>query len=59
MLQQPREWTDGEFKVIEWLSAQCALALQAIEYQQEVLVKRREAEEAVGAEDAVSGSGVA
>jgi len=44
--QQPREWTDGEFKVIEWLAAQCALALQAIEYQQEVLVKRREAEEA-------------
>jgi signal transduction histidine kinase/ActR/RegA family two-component response regulator len=44
--QQPREWTDGEFKVIEWLAAQCALALQAIEYQQEVVVKRREAEEA-------------
>jgi len=44
--QQPRQWTDGEFKVIEWLAAQCALALQAIEYQQEVLVKRREAEEA-------------
>jgi signal transduction histidine kinase/ActR/RegA family two-component response regulator len=43
---QPREWTDGEFKVIEWLAAQCALALQAIEYQQEVVVKRREAEEA-------------
>ena len=44
--QQPREWTDGEFKVIEWLAAQCALALQAIEYQQEVIVKHREAEDA-------------
>lgn len=43
--QQPREWTDGEFKVIEWLAAQCALTLQAVEYQQEVAIKRREAEE--------------
>ncbi len=43
---QPREWTDAELRVIEWLSVQCALALQAIEYQQEVVVKRREAEEA-------------
>jgi signal transduction histidine kinase/response regulator RpfG family c-di-GMP phosphodiesterase len=43
---EPREWSEEEFKVIEWLAAQCALALQAIEYQKEVLVKRREAEDA-------------
>lgn len=43
---QPRKWSESEFRVIEWLAAQCALALQAIDYQQEVIMKRREAEDA-------------
>jgi len=41
-----RHWSAEDFKVIEWLAAQCALALSAIDYQREVQVKRREAEDA-------------
>lgn len=44
--REPREWTEEEFRVVEWLAAQAALALRAVEYQEELEIKRREAEEA-------------
>lgn len=44
--QQPRQWTDEQFRVVEWLAAQTALALQALQYHRELELKRREAEEA-------------
>lgn len=43
---QPREWSENDFRVAEWLAAQSSLALQAFRYQREVELKRREAEEA-------------
>ena len=41
-----RQWTEEQFRVIEWLAAQCALSLQAIRFQHELELKRRDAEEA-------------
>lgn len=42
----PRQWTEHEFRISEWLATQAALALQAIRFQQEIEQKRRAAEEA-------------
>src|SRR5690606_41015185 len=42
---KPRKWTEEEFRVIEWLAAQVAMTLQSIEFQRELIQKRREAEE--------------
>lgn len=44
--RDPRNWTRQEFQVAEWLAAQAALTLHALRFQQELEVKRREAEEA-------------
>jgi len=41
----PRQWSEHEFRIAEWLAAQAALALQAIRFQQEIEQKRRAAEE--------------
>jgi signal transduction histidine kinase/ActR/RegA family two-component response regulator len=43
---QPREWTEEHFRVVEWLAAQTALAMQALQSQKELDVRRRDAEEA-------------
>lgn len=42
----PRQWTEGQFRLIEWFGAQAALAMRAIRAQRELERKRREAEEA-------------
>jgi signal transduction histidine kinase/ActR/RegA family two-component response regulator len=42
----PRQWSEHEFRIIEWLAAQAAVALQAIRAQLELEQKRRDAEEA-------------
>jgi signal transduction histidine kinase len=44
--ERPRAWTAQEFQVAEWLSAQASLTLQALRFQQALLVKQREAENA-------------
>jgi signal transduction histidine kinase/CheY-like chemotaxis protein len=44
--QSPQEWTIEQFRVIEWLGVQAAMALQAMRFQQELELKRRDAEEA-------------
>jgi signal transduction histidine kinase/FixJ family two-component response regulator len=44
--REPREWSEDEFSIADWLAAQTSLAIQTIEYQQELQIKRREAEEA-------------
>lgn len=44
--RRPRDWSEDEFRIVEWLAAQTALALQTIGYQRELELKRREAEEA-------------
>lgn len=41
-----RAWSGDEFHVAEWLAAQTALAMRSVEYQRELELKRREAEEA-------------
>ncbi len=43
---QPRSWSDHEFRIVEWLAAQAAMALQSMQYQQELEGRRRAAEEA-------------
>jgi signal transduction histidine kinase/ActR/RegA family two-component response regulator len=42
----PREWTQAEFKVAEWLAAQAGLVLLSGRLQQEIDRRREEAEEA-------------
>ncbi|MDB6077660.1 MAG: hypothetical protein JWO82_1407 [Akkermansiaceae bacterium] len=44
--RDPRNWTQQEFQIAEWLAAQAALTLHALRFQQELEVKRHEAEEA-------------
>jgi len=44
--QERREWTDEDFRVIEWLAAQSALVLESLHLQQELELRRRDAEEA-------------
>ena len=39
-----KQWTQHAFSLAEWLSAQAALALQTIRFQQEIEVKRNDAE---------------
>jgi signal transduction histidine kinase/ActR/RegA family two-component response regulator len=43
---EPREWTDHDFSISEWLASQGALALQSIRIQRELETRRRDAEEA-------------
>ncbi|WP_193213570.1 ATP-binding protein [Luteolibacter marinus] len=43
---EPRKWSEEEFRIIEWLAAQAALALQSIRFQRELDEKRIAAEEA-------------
>ncbi|GAA5481210.1 ATP-binding protein [Haloferula sargassicola] len=43
---RPRQWSEDDFKVIEWLAAQAALALQSLRFQQELEQKREAAEQA-------------
>lgn len=40
------QWTEHDFRIIEWFAGQVSLALQAISAQNEVESKRRDAEEA-------------
>lgn len=42
----PREWTEHEFRIVEWLAVQTAVGLQAIEFRRELEQKRNDAEEA-------------
>lgn len=42
----PREWTEHEFRIVEWLAVQTAVGLQAIEFRRELEQKRHDAEEA-------------
>lgn len=42
----PRQWTEHDFSIAEWLASQAALALQSIRTQRELETKRRDAEEA-------------
>jgi signal transduction histidine kinase/CheY-like chemotaxis protein len=42
----PREWTEHEFRIIEWLASQAALALETVFSQQKLEQKRIDAEEA-------------
>jgi signal transduction histidine kinase/CheY-like chemotaxis protein len=42
----PREWTEHDFAVAEWLASQAALALQSARVQRELESRRRDAEEA-------------
>ncbi|WP_367870890.1 ATP-binding protein [Luteolibacter sp. Populi] len=42
----PRQWSEHDFRIAEWLAGQAALAIQAIRFQQEIEQKRRAAEEA-------------
>ncbi|MCW1883236.1 ATP-binding protein [Luteolibacter flavescens] len=43
---EPREWTEHDFSICEWLASQGALALQSIRIQKELETRRRDAEEA-------------
>jgi len=43
---EPRQWTDEDFKVIEWLAAQSSLVLESMSLQQELEQRRQQAEEA-------------
>lgn len=42
----PRKWSEDDFRVIEWLAAQAALALQSLRFQRELEEKRAAAEQA-------------
>lgn len=42
----PREWTEHEFRIVEWLAVQTAVGLQAIEFRRELEQKQNDAEEA-------------
>ncbi len=42
----PRQWTEHDFSIAEWLASQAALALQSIRFQSELEIKRRDAEDA-------------
>ena len=42
----PRQWTEHDFSIAEWLASQAALALQSIRFQRELEEKRRDAEDA-------------
>ncbi len=42
----PRQWTEHDFSIAEWLASQAALALQSIRFQCELELKRRDAEDA-------------
>lgn len=42
----PRRWSEDDFRVIEWLAAQAALALQSLRFQRELEEKRAAAEQA-------------
>lgn len=42
----PREWTEQEFGIIEWLASQCSLVLESLRLQRELELRRHEAEEA-------------
>lgn len=42
--QQPRHWSAEEFRIAEWVAAQVALALQALEHQAQIEQRRRDAE---------------
>ncbi len=41
-----REWTEEQFRIVEWLAAQSSLLLEAAKLQQELDQRRREAEDA-------------
>jgi signal transduction histidine kinase/CheY-like chemotaxis protein len=43
---EPREWTEHDFSISEWLASQGALALQSIRIQKELETRRRDAEDA-------------
>ncbi|MBB5350431.1 signal transduction histidine kinase/CheY-like chemotaxis protein [Haloferula luteola] len=43
---EPRKWSEEEFRIMEWLAAQAALALQSIRFQNQLDEKRLAAEEA-------------
>lgn len=43
--EQPREWTEADFQVIEWLAAAASIVMEAAELQHELEDRRREAEE--------------
>jgi signal transduction histidine kinase/CheY-like chemotaxis protein len=43
---EPREWTEHDFSISEWLASQGALALQSIRIQKELETRRRDAENA-------------
>ena len=42
----PRQWTEHDFSISEWLASQASFALQSLRFQRELEDKRREAEEA-------------
>lgn len=42
----PRQWTEHDFSIAEWLASQASFALQSIRFQRELEDKRREAEAA-------------
>jgi signal transduction histidine kinase/ActR/RegA family two-component response regulator len=44
--REPRLWTEHNFSVAEWLGGQAGLALQSLRFQQELNMKRQEAETA-------------
>jgi signal transduction histidine kinase len=41
-----REWTEHEFRIVEWLAVQTAVGLQAIEFRRELEQKKQDAEDA-------------
>jgi signal transduction histidine kinase len=43
--QSPRRWSEEEFRFIEWLGAQSALVLEAMQLQNDLERRRRDAEE--------------
>ena len=43
---EPREWTEHDFSISEWLASQGALALQSIRIQKELEARRSDAENA-------------
>lgn len=42
----PRQWTEHDFSIAEWLASQASFALQSLRFQRELEDKRREAEDA-------------
>lgn len=42
----PRQWTEHEYRVVEWMATQAALALQSIHSREELEQRHREAEAA-------------